>query len=169
MASGIGHILNKNRQSIFLFNFSVMCCSASFFHFMLQENAPLLATELKHEKCSSCLHLRIWVVKRNTTKMTDHESGFSFTAKPPKKTSKQSQFTSKLFGNIRTQSVTFPPSFPAAPGRPCSPGGPGGPGCPLSPLGPVPPVGPYGQETNIIYLLWHANVEAEELTLEEWT
>lgn len=76
----------------------------------------------------------------------------------------------KLFGIVRTESVTFPPSFPAAPGRPCSPGGPGGPGCPLSPLGPVPPVGPYGQE--IKYLLWHAgddNVEAEELTLGKET
>lgn len=63
--------------------------------------------------------------------------------------------TIMLYLNLhRTESVTFPPSFPAAPGRPWSPGGPGDPGCPLSPLGPVPPVGPCGQhETAIKYLI----------------
>lgn len=69
-----------------------------------------------------------------------------------------------------TESVTFPPSFPAAPGRPWSPGGPGGPGCPLSPLGPVPPVGPCGpHETSIKYLTTlhtrEDRLQAAEITL----
>lgn len=90
------------------------------------------------------LSLQISVVKRNTTTVTGRESGSCFTIK-----------IITLHLNLHgTESVTFPPSFPAAPGRPWSPGGPGDPGCPLSPLGPVPPVGPCGQhETAIKYLL----------------
>lgn len=139
MASGTQHGFDKKRRFVPLFNFSVQFELNSSFYAL--EECTIVYDRTKGG--GGFLPLQISVVERR-----DRESGLLILHP------KQSRFYWNLREITGTESVTFPPSFPAAPGRPWSPGGPGGPGCPLSPLGPVPPVGPCRQhETTIKSLI----------------